>query len=265
MHPVLCRIGVFELRSYGVLLVVGVGAGLLVALAEARRTGVPGRTALDCFLVMSVASVLGWLVHGVPIRVLQGGLGIGPALQSATHHDGAIAPVAILFALSAAAIYRRLTGAPVSLLGDAMALGFCISFVVLRWGCFLAGCCYGRETTSPLALYAPDVQGLWAWRYPTQLLESAYCAALFAVLLWARKRKRYDGHLLDLILVLYFAGRFVESYWRGDNLLLLGSVSEIQVYSVILVSIAVLRMRFHLAATRAERRPASVLAQRGTT
>ncbi len=37
------------------------------------------------------------------------------------------------------------------------------------------------------------------------------------MLFWARQRKRYDGYLLDLATVLYFAGRFVQGFLRDDK------------------------------------------------
>lgn len=55
-------------------------------------------------------------------------------------------------------------------------------------GCMLNSCCVGRETRSWFALYLPNISGVWRWRVPSQLLESALAAALLlsVPILWNR-------------------------------------------------------------------------------
>ena len=89
-----------------------------------------------------------------------------------------------------------------------------------RIGCFLAGCCYGAETSGPLAVVFPDT-----CQYappgvplvPTQLISSALDFLLFFFLiLYDRKWKKRDGEVTAWYLILYSAGRFILEFWRGD-------------------------------------------------
>ncbi len=87
-----------------------------------------------------------------------------------------------------------------------------------RIGCFLAGCCYGKETDMPWGIvfheskYAPNGIRL----LPTQLISSGLDFLLFFVLVWYAKRKKGDGQIGGLYLILYSIGRFILEFYRGD-------------------------------------------------
>ena len=52
--------------------------------------------------------------------------------------------------------------------------------------------------------------------HPVQLYESVVCLVLFAVLLWLRRRKRFDGEIILAYTLLYAIARFVLEFFRGD-------------------------------------------------
>ncbi len=103
-----------------------------------------------------------------------------------------------------------------------------------RIGCFLAGCCYGRETKLPIGIVfenskiAPNGVKLM----PTQLLSSAG-DFLFAFLLMAyARKKRKDGKVAALYLFLYSIGRFLIEFLRNDYRGSIGFLSTSQIISV---------------------------------
>jgi len=59
MLPVLFKIGVFELHSYGVALAISVLMGILVARKRAPRFGVDQNTILDLAIVIMLAAIIG--------------------------------------------------------------------------------------------------------------------------------------------------------------------------------------------------------------
>ncbi len=87
-----------------------------------------------------------------------------------------------------------------------------------RIGCFLAGCCYGKETTMPFGIvfhqskFAPNGVSL----IPTQLISSGLDFLSFFILIMFAKRKKVDGQVAGLYLILYSAGRFFLEFLRGD-------------------------------------------------
>jgi phosphatidylglycerol:prolipoprotein diacylglycerol transferase len=139
-------------------------------------------------------------------------------------------------ALVGAWVYARLVRAPPRVLLDAAAPGLALTVAVGRWGCWFNGCCFGRETASLLGVYAPDLWGVWARRFPTQLLESVLSLAIFALLWRLRRHKPFEGYLILLLVALYFTARFFLSFLRGDNNYLPGGFSEMQFYSLLVVA-----------------------------
>ena len=93
-----------------------------------------------------------------------------------------------------------------------------------RIGCLLAGCCYGRETNSALAItfqnsdFAPNHVAL----IPTQIYSSMLDFAHFFVLLYISRHKKKDGQVAACYLIFYSIGRFILEFFRGD--LIRGSV-----------------------------------------
>lgn len=90
-----------------------------------------------------------------------------------------------------------------------------------RIGCFLAGCCYGREyhgifaVTFPKNPYEPYIE--LTERFPVQLLESICCFILFAVLAFYGRKPREPGRLLGIYLIVYPIIRFITELFRGDE------------------------------------------------
>ena len=107
-----------------------------------------------------------------------------------------------------------------------------------RIGCFLAGCCYGRETDSALGIvfhnssYAPNGVKL----LPTQLISSGLDFLLCAVLILLDRKKKGDGQIAGAYLVLYSIGRFILEFYRGD--LIRGNVGALTTSQFIAIFVA---------------------------
>jgi phosphatidylglycerol:prolipoprotein diacylglycerol transferase len=86
-----------------------------------------------------------------------------------------------------------------------------------RMGCFLNGCCYGKETDMPWGVDFPTVPG-HAHVHPTQLYEAIGCLGIFAILYWVvRPRKRRHGDVFAALLTLYGLLRFMLEFLRDDE------------------------------------------------
>lgn len=82
-----------------------------------------------------------------------------------------------------------------------------------RVGCFMAGCCYGKETSSWLGIKFPNLVNPV---YPTQLFEALFLLILGAILLYLALKKRWI-YTLSLYLLSYGLFRFLLEFVRGDN------------------------------------------------
>lgn len=110
-----------------------------------------------------------------------------------------------------------------------------------RVGCFLGGCCYGKETTSFLGVQFPHLDHAV---YPTQLFEAVFELVLFAVMLVFYKRLK--GHFLETYCFSYGVFRFLLEFMRGDNRGATGFfLSPSQVMSILLIVAGVLLLLYH--------------------
>lgn len=80
-----------------------------------------------------------------------------------------------------------------------------------RIGCFLAGCCYGKEAhwgIVPLHGTEPLI--------PVQLFEAGFTFVTLIVLLILRPERKRPGILLPVYVLTYAVGRFILEFFRGD-------------------------------------------------
>lgn len=87
-----------------------------------------------------------------------------------------------------------------------------------RIGCFLAGCCYGRGTTSHFGIVFHESANapIGIRLIPTQLISSGLDFINFLVLIILAKRVKTNGLVAGFYLFFYSAGRFILEFFRGD-------------------------------------------------
>ena len=127
------------------------------------------------------------------------------------------------------------------------AFGVCVPAMPLfhafgRIGCFLTGCCYGKELSHPIQLGVLTLN-----RVPTQLIESVSEFSLFIILLII-ERNRKEPDLLRIYLVAYAVIRFINEFFRGDEIrgVFLGLSTSQWISLMILVYYAIQIIKFGL-------------------
>ncbi|HBE79675.1 MAG TPA: prolipoprotein diacylglyceryl transferase [Firmicutes bacterium] len=97
-------------------------------------------------------------------------------------------------------------------LADIVTPYIALGYSIVRIGCFLNGCCYGKVTTVPWALRcaANDI----SLRHPTQLYSMLGSLILFVILWRLRNHKRFAGFLFLLYIGLYSIMRFIVEIFR---------------------------------------------------
>lgn len=114
-----------------------------------------------------------------------------------------------------------------------------------RIGCFLGGCCYGKEYHGfgaiqfPYNEYIPKLSAVP--RFPTQLIEAIMNFACFFVLLYLYKKSKIkEGKLIGCYICYYSIFRFIIEFFRGD--ILRGSIFGLytsQIISLLLLPIGI--------------------------
>lgn len=227
MHPVLFRIGDFEVLSYSAALALAFAVGIAVAYFRARRRGLDPSPVLDLGLLILVASLVGarslWvLTHLESFRGSDAG---ALAMWSPFHGEGParVAGLSMLggvgFATGAALLYLAWRRLPVLAYADVLAPSVLLGEGITRIGCFLNGCCHGVACAwpwavrfpagSPAAQLFPDVA-----IHPAQLYASLFGFAGFAALVALARRSRREGLVFFAFLALAGAGRLVLELFR---------------------------------------------------
>jgi phosphatidylglycerol:prolipoprotein diacylglycerol transferase len=242
MYPILFRIGNFKVYSSVVFFVLGLLAGLVAGWVEARRRGIPARSfylywgsAIPISLILAV-------LNGLFFEVVLWNL-----LQNFEFElfGGLVSFGAVLGALGWGYVLAKITRQPAGPGLDAISVVFPLILGVYRIGCLLNGCCYGRETDGILGMVLPGGGGVWAPRYPTQIMLMLFNFALFAWLWLRRKRTAFQGELTLGFLLLYSGGRFFIDAFR-DLPGVLGPLSlhQLEALAIFLVtSVFGLKMR----------------------
>lgn len=222
MYPELFRIGTFPVTTYGIFLAVGMLLALFATSRLAARDGLPKERIYDLGLWVLVGGLVGskllmiLVEPNVEIFTLDflrsGGVFYGGLI-------GGFLAVAILVPLYKLNFWK---------VADAFAPGVALGQAFGRQGCFSAGCCWGKETHLPwgvhftqagheytgVPIYGPDGADLFL--HPTQLIESFTMLAVFGLLVWLHKRKKFDGQILIAYGIIYALFRFSIEFIRDD-------------------------------------------------
>jgi phosphatidylglycerol:prolipoprotein diacylglycerol transferase len=217
MYPILIEAGTLKLYSYGLMIALGIVAGMTYLIIEGRKVvGLTFDQANSLFLYVFFAAVIGgklFLFFEDP-----SGYAADPARLIAG--QGFVFYGSFLLTVPTMVWFFRRNKLPAFKMLDVMAVTTCLVHMFGRIGCFLAGCCHGKPTdsvigvtyTNPLCYAEP----LHTPLYPTQLLEAAYIFCVMLFLLFLKARTSFSGQLFLLYLMMYAAGRFALEFLRGD-------------------------------------------------
>jgi len=248
MHPILFDLGPATIYTYGVLLASAYLLGLRLAMVRARARGLDEARVLDLGIYIIISALIGakllLVVTDFRTFVSDPGELITLARSGGVFYGG------LILAVSVALWYIRKIGLPLWTTTDVFAPGIALGHVVGRFGCFFAGCCWGKPTDVPWAItftnpYAAANVGtpLNIPLHPTQLYEAGAEALILVILLATERRGRpYPGRTFWIYMLLYAISRFIIEFYRNDPR---GSVlmfSTSQFISLVLAPLAIVML-----------------------
>lgn len=267
----------WDLHTYGLAVAIGFAVGIVLAARQGRRVGMDPEALLDLSFWILVAGVLSSrlgfvLAHGgefvrlcagdgeprnfgqtisdcaAPLKLWQGGL---------VFYGGAIGAAVVSWR------FARRRGWSFGTLADLFAPSVALGHAFGRLGCFFAGCCFGKPTSSGIGVSFPPgsvafeqlahTGGLSTgatatpFLHPTQLYEAAGEIVIFLILVLSRSRQRFAGATALLYALLYGLLRLIVENFRGDpGRAAVGGASVAQIVSgaiVLAAAAAILVMR----------------------
>jgi phosphatidylglycerol:prolipoprotein diacylglycerol transferase len=237
MRPELLTWRGIHIPSYLAMLYLGLVAGAYVSYAVGRAEGLSGEAFAAAIVALLVPSVLGARLAFVASRWPD--YRREPRLILARGKEGGAIAYGALVSVPVSLPLLVALGLPVAAFWDAGAVGFLAAIACLRVGCFLNGCCCGRETTSRCGCELPDASGVVARRLPTQLLEAAWAVVLLIGAALVVGRMPFAGALFLSALAAYAAGRFFLEFTREGTRTVGGRLTVAQTCSAVFVLLSV--------------------------
>jgi phosphatidylglycerol:prolipoprotein diacylglycerol transferase len=233
-------IGGFTIAFYGIVIALGMLAGLGISCRQAKKTGQDPDTYFDLAIIAIICSLIGARIYYVAFRwdlykgdilsilnIRQGGLAI---------YGGVIAAIVTTF------VFSKVRKIPFGRLCDTAGLGLILGQIIGRWGNFFNREAFGGYTDNLFAMQLPvsavrssdlteellshttTVNGVtYIQVHPTFLYESLWNLLLLILLLLFFNKRKFEGEVFLWYLLGYGIGRFWIEALRTDQLLIPGT------------------------------------------
>lgn len=215
---------------YGIIIAFGFLLAVMLGMKDSKKFGLDPDTIIDLVLFATPVAIIAARLYYVifswemfkdnPVDILN------------TRKGGLAIYGAIIGALIVAYIFAKKRKIGVLKLFDFGSAYLALAQGIGRWGNFINQEAYGTPTTLPWGMTGSSIGNTPV--HPTFLYESLWNIAIFIFLLWFRKRKKLDGEVFFLYMILYGTGRFWIEGLRTDSLML-GSLRISQVLSFLFV------------------------------
>lgn len=230
-------IGNFSIKYYGMVIGLGMLAGIAIACWKAKHTGQNEEEYMDFALWAIICSVIGARLYYVVFRwdmykddllsilnLREGGLAI---------YGGVLAAILTTF------IYTKIKKLNFGQVCDTAGLGLIVGQIMGRWGNFFNREAFGGYTDNLFAMQLPVsavryaeitqeqldhiqvIDGVEFFQaHPTFLYESMWNLLLLIILLFTFEKKKFHGEIFLRYLFGYGIGRFWIESLRTDQLLI---------------------------------------------
>jgi phosphatidylglycerol:prolipoprotein diacylglycerol transferase len=252
MHPRLLELpwtiphfGTITVYTYGVLLAAAYLLGLQLALKRAKARHLDSTRVMDLGIYIIISALVGakLLLLVTDFQTFRS----NPAELLNLVREGGVFYGGLIVAVTVALLYIKRVGLPLWTTCDVFAPGIALGHVIGRFGCFFAGCCFGKPTTVPWAITFTDPFAaanvgtpLNVPLHPTQLYEAGAEFLILVFLLTTEKLgRKFPGRTFWLYMLLYSVSRYIIEFYRGDERGSVGPLSTSQFVSVILAPLAI--------------------------
>jgi phosphatidylglycerol:prolipoprotein diacylglycerol transferase len=223
LFPRLLQIGHFTLYTYGFLAAIGLITALTLIVRFAKRDGIDEEKTWNLGLLVIVTGVAGAKLLLVINDWAYYSVHRGEILSLNIFQAGGVYSGGLIVGTTAGILFILWKRMPLLRTLDAFAPGVAFGHGIGRLGCFAAGCCYGKPTDAPWGVtftnpLAAKIVGtpLGIRLHPTQIYEFLADMAIFALLVWLTRHRKFPGQIMGTYFFLYGIARFFIEFYRAD-------------------------------------------------
>ncbi len=226
-------IGNVEVRWYGILLTLGIVAGVLYAMYRSKHEGLRPDDVLDYALWTVLLAIIGARLYYVltTLKDDYGNWNYHSFLDVIAIWEGGIAMYGSVIggaiALLLVSRFKKFGKNKVLKVFDMVAPGVMLGQIIGRWGNFVNGEAHGIQTSENFFLRmglsgAADIPNKYSavmtYWHPTFLYESLWNLIGFILINVFYKKKKFDGQIMLMYLAWYGFGRMFIEGLRTDSL-----------------------------------------------
>ena len=241
----------FPVAYYGLLIGIGIFAGIFMAVREAKVTGQNVEDYYDFALYAVIFSIIGARIYYV---IFEWDSYKNDLLQIFNLRAGGMAIYGgIIAAVITLIVFAKKKKLSIGLMLDTGGLGLILGQIIGRWGNFVNREAFGGYTdgllamqlkmsevysayiTDDIAQHIQTINGVdYIQVHPTFLYESLWNIGVLIFLILFKKHKKFNGEVFCFYLILYGIGRSWIEGLRTDQLKV-GDIAVSQVLSILLV------------------------------
>lgn len=236
MFPTICQIGPFTVYSYGLMLAVAVIVCTFLLRKDAQKAGINPQIISDLIFYLVISGIIGarifYILTFLPTFFEN------PLEMIMIQHGGLSWQGGFIAGCLSGIWFVRKHKLDVLKMLDLTAPYLALGQAIGRIGCFLNGCCYGKEVS--WGVYFPS---LGERVHPTQIYDVVGLLMIFFVLKWFSRRLQVKGKVFVYYLFLAPLLRFVIEFFRADHTETYLGLSLYQVVCLFLLAAAVVMNR----------------------
>ncbi len=226
-------IGSVTIHGYGLMITIGLLAALFIGEARAKKRGLNGD---EIYTFAFLCTVFGFFCAKILFCIVEWKTFIQDPL-SVIKTNGFVVYGGILGGILIAYVWCRRKKLDFWRYYDVILPSVAVAQGFGRVGCFLAGCCYGKETESAIGIaftnssFAPNGVKM----IPTQLISAVGMFLIAGILFFYARKPRTPRKEGSLYLILYSIGRFGVEFLRNDHRGAIGVLSTSQFISIFML------------------------------
>ncbi len=211
MHPIIGHLGPLTIYSFGLLLALAVVLCSFLLSRDAKRVGISQEVIFDFVFWVILGGIVGARLFFVVLNFSD--FAADPKEIIMIANGGLAWQGGLILGGLAGLVFVRRKKLSLTFMVDLSAPYLALGQAIGRIGCFLNGCCYGKEAS--WGIYFPVHQSRLQ---PTQLYDTGMLLGIFFLLKALQRKSLRQGQIFAAYLMLASVERFINEFFRGDHI-----------------------------------------------